>query len=172
MSVLGRHASGDIEFDLFFEMKAEFGSQFAFNAALAKQGKKTESKDLGHWLNLNRPLAHTVAARSKQESTLSRLQNLSYGPREPLPVRSLQLQLFPAASGKPVILGLPVIVRIAPLCVDPASLLQPVQCRIQRALLYLQHVLGDLLDAQRNAPAVHGLERQGFQNEQVERALQ
>ena len=56
-SVVGRHARGDIGFDLFLEMKAELGSQLAFHTTLAKQGEKAELEDLGHQFNFQHPLA-------------------------------------------------------------------------------------------------------------------
>ena len=46
------------------------------------------------------------------------------------------------------------------------------QRRIERTGLHLQHVAGNLLDAEDDAPAVHRLERQGLEDEQVQRALQ
>ncbi len=54
---------------------------------------------------------------------------------------------------------------------DPAVLFQPVQRRVERALVDLEDVLGKLADALRNAPAVHGFEGDGLQNQQVQRAL-
>jgi hypothetical protein len=42
---------------------------------------------------------------------------------------------------------------------------------IKRALVHLQNLLGDLPDALRDAPAVHGLERKSSQDQQVQRAL-
>src|SRR6185312_15401198 len=58
-----------------------------------------------------------------------------------------------------------------PLRANPALLFQPVQRRIEGSLLHLQHLAGNLLDAFGNRPAVHRLQRDGAQDEEVERAL-
>ena len=42
---------------------------------------------------------------------------------------------------------------------------------VERTLIHLQHVAGDVLDAERNAPAVHRTGIQRLEDEQVERAL-
>jgi len=46
-------------------------------------------------------------------------------------------------------------------------LLQPVESGIEGALLHLQDLVRDLLDAFGDSPAVHRLERDGFEDEQV-----
>ena len=56
--------------------------------------------------------------------------------------------------------------------VDPSALDQPVQRRIERALLHLQHIVGRLLDRLGDGVAVRGSEEQGAENEEIERALQ
>ena len=43
---------------------------------------------------------------------------------------------------------------------------------VEGTLADLQRVLGNLLNALRYAPAMHGFERQGFQDEQVKGSLQ
>jgi hypothetical protein len=48
---------------------------------------------------------------------------------------------------------------------------EPMQRGVQRALLNLQNVVGNLYDALGDGPPVHGLERDRLQNQQVERAL-
>jgi hypothetical protein len=45
------------------------------------------------------------------------------------------------------------------------------QRRIKRALMDLQHFVRNLTNALRDAPAVHGLERECPQNQEVEGAL-
>src|SRR5438270_10415982 len=45
------------------------------------------------------------------------------------------------------------------------------QCRVQRALWDLKGFARDLMDALRDRPAVHWLERERFENQEVERAL-
>src|SRR4051812_31191049 len=46
------------------------------------------------------------------------------------------------------------------------------QCGVERSLVDLQDVARDLLNALRDAPTVHGLEREGLEDEHVERPLQ
>jgi hypothetical protein len=50
-------------------------------------------------------------------------------------------------------------------------LFQSVNRRVERSLLDLEDLCTDLLDTLRNSPAVHWLEGDSFENEQVERAL-
>ena len=50
-------------------------------------------------------------------------------------------------------------------------MLQTVKCRVERALLYLQHVTRQLPDTARNRPAMLALELQRFQNQEIKRAL-
>ena len=45
------------------------------------------------------------------------------------------------------------------------------QSRIQRALIHLQHILGNLPDALRDRPAVHRFERNRLQDQQVHGSL-
>ena len=56
--------------------------------------------------------------------------------------------------------------------VDQASLDQTMQRGIERPLLHLQHVVGRLLDGLRDRVAVRGAGEEGFENQEVERALQ
>src|ERR1700761_971572 len=54
---------------------------------------------------------------------------------------------------------------------DPRLLLQPVQSRIERALLHLQGFFRYLLDTFGDCPAMQRPESDGLENQQVERAL-
>ena len=69
-------------------------------------------------------------------------------------------------------LGAPVVLGRAVVEVDPAALDQPVERRIQRPLLHLQHVVGAALDGLGDGVAVGRAEPQGPQDQHVERALQ
>jgi hypothetical protein len=51
-------------------------------------------------------------------------------------------------------------------------MLEPIQGGVERALVDLQPVSGDLLDAQQNAVAVKRAQRDGFEDEEIERPLQ
>jgi hypothetical protein len=55
---------------------------------------------------------------------------------------------------------------------DQPSLLQTVQSRIERALLDAEHLVGELVDARRDAVAVHRLRAERLEDQKVERALQ
>ena len=68
--------------------------------------------------------------------------------------------------GAPVVLGGALVER------DPATLDQPVQRRIQRSLLDLQHIVRAALDRFGNRMPVRRSEPQRPQDQQVERALQ
>ena len=48
---------------------------------------------------------------------------------------------------------------------------EPVQCGIERALLHLKDIAGELPDPPRDRPAMLRFELEGFQDQQVERAL-
>src|SRR5687768_16967273 len=64
-----------------------------------------------------------------------------------------------------------VVLRRLPLGCDPAFVLELVQRRVERAIAHLQNVVGNLVEPLADRPAVEGLEREDFQDEQVERAL-
>jgi len=80
-------------------------------------------------------------------------------------------QLFPARLGEDVVLGAPVIRGGAPVGFDEALPLQAAEGGKQRAGVDLENAAADLLDAQADAIAVQWLQRQGLQDEHVERAL-
>ena len=75
------------------------------------------------------------------------------------------------AGVRPVVLRLALVLGLAPLAGDEALVLEAVQRRIEGPLLDFQAVFGNLLDAQQDAVAVQRAERDGFQNQHVERAL-
>src|ERR1051326_2807213 len=91
--------------------------------------------------------------------------------RQPVPVRELGVEAPAARRGQRVELRLAPAVGRAPLGFDPPLLLERVERRVERSLLHLQLVFRDLLDALRDRPAMLRLERDDFQNEEVERAL-
>src|SRR5204863_4932369 len=88
------------------------------------------------------------------------------------PVRNFVLKLTASSPGQPVELRPALVLGLAPFRGDEALMLQPVQRRVQGALLDLEVVARDLLDAQQDAVAVLGTERNRFEDEQVERALE
>src|SRR5260370_22436457 len=94
-----------------------------------------------------------------------------YGRGQANPVLSFIHKLPVAEFGKRVILGLAVILRGLPGSRDPALIFQPVQRWVKRSLIDLEHVFGNLLDALRDAPAMHRLQFQRLEDQQIERAL-
>ena len=64
-----------------------------------------------------------------------------------------------------------IVLRVAPFRTDPALLFQAMKRWIERALADLKCIFRNELDALRDAPAVHGFERDSFENEKIERAL-
>ena len=92
--------------------------------------------------------------------------------RHPLPFARFNGELTAARRREPVILGPAAELGHLPLSFEPALMLEPVQGRVERALVDLQHVFGNLLDALRDRPAVQGVLLQRAQDEQVERAGQ
>lgn len=66
---------------------------------------------------------------------------------------------------------MPAVFRHGPFGLDAATPLQAMQRRVKRALLDAQHVLGNLLNALRNGPAVLRFKRQRLEDQQVERSL-
>src|SRR5262249_22205096 len=65
-----------------------------------------------------------------------------------------------------------IVLRCAPCGCNPPLMLEAMQRRIQRALLDTQQVIGDLLNALCDRPAVHGLHRERSHDEKVEGPLQ
>src|SRR4029079_19726972 len=59
-----------------------------------------------------------------------------------------------------------------PFRADPAALLEPMQRRVKRALLYLEHSAGHLLQALRDRIAGNRAERNHLEDQPVEGALQ
>ena len=71
---------------------------------------------------------------------------------------------------EPVVLRPAAQLRDGPLGFDPALVLEAMERRVERALVDLQDVLGDLLDALRDRPAVQRAGLQRPEDEQVEGA--
>ena len=94
------------------------------------------------------------------------------GVRHSLPFARFNGELTAAGRREPVILGPAAELRHLPLGFEPALKLEPVQGRVERALVDLQHVFGNRLDALRDCPAVQGVLLQRAQDQQVERAGQ
>src|SRR5262249_41555533 len=103
--------------------------------------------------------------------SLSLFQHLSDGGGELAPGALLHLELLAAAARQRVVLGAAVVVGRAPLRVDEAPPLEGGEGRVERALLDLEHAARDLVEPLRDRPAVPRPERQGLEDEEVERPL-
>src|ERR1700694_4343591 len=68
------------------------------------------------------------------------MEDLGHGPRQPVPVVRLGLQPAPSRRGQPVEARPPVVLGEPPVGANPALLLEPVERRVERALVELQHV--------------------------------
>src|SRR5215467_1386599 len=104
-------------------------------------------------------------------SPLSRPQHLRHRGRQLVPRLFLHFQLTPPGLREFVVFRSPVVFRRSPARLDPPAPLQPVQRRIQRALLHAQHVARNLLDALGNGPAMLRLQCQRSQNQQIQSSL-
>src|SRR5689334_24179163 len=101
-----------------------------------------------------------------------RPENAPDGPGERAPLAALFEQLFAALGSERVKPRLAIVRRDAPLRRNPALRLQPLQRRIQRAVLDQQHVFGLFLDNARDALPMLWAKHQRAQNQQIEGALQ
>ena len=90
----------------------------------------------------------------------------------PFPVLRFFGKLFSSGLGELIELRLAVVLGVAPLGVDQPLLLEPVQRRVERALVDLQDVFGNLVDPQCDAPPVHGDRGQCLEDQEVERPLE
>jgi hypothetical protein len=100
------------------------------------------------------------------------LQKTRDGAGYPLPVLGFRDELFLAGLGDGVEPGLAIVLRYAPLRLDPFLLHQANQAEINGALVYLQRLFAHLLDAAGNAVAMQGSHGfKGPEDHQIERAL-
>jgi len=93
------------------------------------------------------------------------------GGGQAIPIGRFLFELRTAGGGQRVELGLSSGFGLRPFGFDPGFLLEAVQSRVERALLNLKDFLRDLLDAFGDGPAMFGFERNGFEDEKVESAL-
>jgi hypothetical protein len=91
---------------------------------------------------------------------------------EAAPVLELRAERATPGGGQAVVARPPIVVGGAPLARDQPLLLQPLERGVEGALVDLEHPVGDLLHALADAPAVHRLERERLEDEQVERATE
>src|SRR6267378_3236457 len=92
--------------------------------------------------------------------------------RQLVPFAGLHRQLPPSFGRQPVELCSPIVLRHALFRRNPSALDQPVQRRIQRSLLDLQHIIRIELNSLGNGMPMRRPQSQRPQNQQVERSLQ
>ena len=85
---------------------------------------------------------YSPASPHDAPSLPSRPENPRYRSRQFVPLAGFHFQLFPAFPCQAVKLGPPVVLRSALFHRNPSPLDEPVQRRIQRSLLDLQHFVG------------------------------
>jgi hypothetical protein len=77
-----------------------------------------------------------------------------------------------ARGGEPVIFGFSIVFRFTPFAGDPTLVFEAVERRVEGTLLDFETVFGNLLDAKKNTVAMKRAERNGFEDEHIEGALQ
>src|SRR6185436_5862638 len=96
------------------------------------------------------------------------LDDQADGLGEPLPLVELTGELAAPSGGDRVIAGAAVVLGRPPGAVDVTAVLEPLERRVERSLIDVEAPLGHLLDPGADAPAVHGLERQRLEDEEVD----
>jgi len=90
---------------------------------------------------------------------------------QPLPALSFSLELKAALCAQPVKLCVAASLGRTPFGDQKTLVFQAMKCGVQRALLDLQRIFRDHLDALRNRISVNRSERDDTKNEQVQRSL-
>jgi hypothetical protein len=88
-----------------------------------------------------------------------------------LPLLCLRLESFATSRGKAVVLGAAIVFGGAPIRLHVTGAFHAAESREERTGVYSKDAAADLLDAESNTVAVHGLERECFENQHFERAL-
>ena len=150
------HAVRDVLGNLLVEMKLQFVIEPRRFSVTAKerQNSHAESCENAHLRLLLEPVDDEVD-----------------GGGEPAPVFLFALELRAAGGGERVELGGTASFGFAPFGAYPPLLLEAVKGGVEGALLHLQNFIGYLLDALGDGPAVFGLKQDGFEDQQVESAL-
>lgn len=107
----------------------------------------------------------------RRKSGLFESDHLGNRGGEAVPVSGFFFKLRAANAREGVELGAAIVLGGLPFRTDPALLFEFVERRIKRAVADLQHSTGDLLEAKADGVAVHGLEGEDFEEEQVEGTL-
>ena len=164
------------------EREPSLASRFVFRQSI---GDQPVGLDVDVKLNFVRKLALDVTATEERAETETEIaqqvaQHLACSARlqdEPdrghqlRPRVRLGLELLASAPRELVVLCAPIVLRHAPLGLDPAAAFEPVQRRVQRAGLDVELVARDLADPRGYSPSMQRRERQRLENEEIEGAL-
>jgi hypothetical protein len=148
------HATAAVGLGLHLELEAKFLLQLVVQCVVAE--------------NRGEPQEECAHGRSGPG-----FQKALDGAGDALPLDALLVKLFAAGAGQGVEARPALIVGDALVGPHPAALFEAEHCGVERALVELQDVFGNLLYALRDAIAVHGAHHvKGLQDEKVEGALE
>src|ERR1700738_3925091 len=85
-----------------------------------------------------------------------------------LPFREFRFEMLSASRRERVVLRAAVVFRGRPLRSDQLLQFEPMKRRIERSLSDLQCFFRQLLDALSDAPSMHRLQRQRFQDQEIQ----
>src|SRR5580765_2829442 len=108
--------------------------------------------------------------RSRRVMPLRQFHDASDRVLHPVPVTRFDDELLPSQGRQPVIFRPPPELRHFPLGFDPAAMLEPVQGRVQRTLVDLEHVLGNVLDSLGDRPTMERIPLQRAEDQQIQRS--
>src|SRR5262245_52364276 len=94
------------------------------------------------------------------------------GADDVVPAAGLRGELPASARREAIEAGAPVVVGGAPVRRDPAAILEPVERRVERSVLDLEHLVRPERDGVRDRVAVGRSEHERAQDQQIERSLQ
>jgi len=109
------------------------------------------------------PPAHTPTSRFEDER---------HGRGEALPFVDLFAERLAPFFGQRVVARAPIVLGGLPFTLDPAVVLETLQGGVDRALVDVEPPLGELLDAQSDPPAVHRLQRERLQDQEIDAAAE
>jgi hypothetical protein len=93
------------------------------------------------------------------------------GGRKAAPLGGFSFELDAASGGEGIELGLAASLGFGPFGFDPGFAFEAIEGGVEGALLDLEYFARDLLDAFGDGPAMFGFEGDGFEDKEIERAL-
>src|SRR5260370_33450029 len=110
------------------------------------------------------------ASRRVSHFLRSRTENAGDKRRHAVPLLSLGVELTAASRGQPIELGPTIVIRFAPLTGNQALVFKPVERWVQRYLLDLQLLTGDLLYERQIPDDIQRDQRYGFDEHDIYRS--